>query len=583
MAWQKPALPHEDYLPLAAYACGGYKQCIIPLAILLEASARGMGHLAISEIRLADGIESPPPHLIVILDDMAMLPKMAACWLSIREYFSEALADTSHRLDNQAVKKGLDELLPYYELSPQFNNSAQRMAVAAMVDAKVGVLTGGPGTGKTTTAAALLALTHRLHPDLCAEDIAICAPTGKAANRLRQSFLRAVIQLKDKLQPAEIALIENCRPATMHRILQWNGHAPEDGGPFHYGAEHKMPYRFVLVDEVSMVDVNLMSHFLTALDPDASLFLLGDADQLDSVEAGGVLAELVLRGSARPAEADANRILSRCSEATREHLSEGLPAFAGKEPLPGLSWGLKNNWRAKDAPWIVELAEVVRPGSKSSLADFQGCCDRWHGKTYTDDKDPTNPQPCLKTYDKAGDFYDYCRQAWLSLLKSTEPWSISQAPSAQALDEILNRFQLICVLNQQVDRANRMAAAMVGPGELYHGFPIMIERNRPDLGLVNGDLGVALAEGPGKPALAIAFPGLEKLLPISHLPKYRLAFALTIHKSQGSEWQQIAIDIPKEGYDLLEPRLLYTAITRAAKGLILHAPSQGLSAMLEHS
>ena len=571
---------HKKFLNLASFACGHYTPWIEPLAKLLEAASRGVGHLPWAELR-GELASDPPQHLICVVDGLAMLPKTAEAWNNIQGFFAKALSEKCPRMDNAKIKADLDSILPHSEAG-SFSNVGQRRAIAALVDARVGVLTGGPGTGKTTTAAALLALYRRSVPELKPEDIAIGAPTGKAAHRLRQSLLGAAQRLK--LQPEEIDFLKALSPSTLHRVLQWNGNKPENGGPFKFNRNHKLPKRLILVDEVSMVDTLLMSQLIDAIDQGTSLLLLGDADQLDSVEAGGVLAELVLRGAAPPSRDDEERLRARCQPSDPKSLREGLTSYTGDQPLPGLSWGLVHSWRAKSSPWILECAGASRPGNCLSAQEFKQCAQALSASH-------DQPESHIHSWadlqinrvcwlDDMESLNNICLLAWQALLDGSSRLKLGEAVDGQLIESLLGEFQLLCAFNHQVDLANQLAIKSHGKGSLCHGFPIMVEENRLDLGIVNGDVGMAIGKGLGEPALVVVFPGLDKPLPISHLPKYRLAFAMTIHKSQGSEWKQVAVDIPNKSSELLEPRLLYTAITRASAGLILHAPSEGLRQIL---
>lgn len=577
---------HKKFLNLASFACGDDLPWIVPLAKLLEAASRGCGHLPWAELRGAQSVGDPPQHLICVVDGLAMLPKTADAWNNIRSFFAKTLQEKRPRLDNAKIKAELDSILPHSE-DNSFSNEGQRRAIAALVDARVGVLTGGPGTGKTTTAAALLAVYRRMWPELQPEDIMIGAPTGKAANRLRQSLLGAAQRLK--LQPEEIDFLKALSPSTLHRALRWNGSQPENGGPFKFNRNNKLPKRLILVDEVSMVDTLLMSQLVDAIDLGTSLILLGDADQLDSVEAGGVLAELVLRGAALPSREDQQGLHARCQPCDPKMIREGLANYSGEQPLPGLSWGLVHSWRAKSAPWILECARASRPGKCSGAQEFKKLAQDLSLRDLKDE----DVRPASKMFsfpdlqnnrvawlEEKDEFYNICLLAWQALLAGSARLKLGEALDGQAMECLLGEFQLLCAFNHQVDQANQWAVKSYGKGQLCHGFPIMVEENRLDLGVVNGDVGIAIGKGLGELALVVVFPGLDKPLPISHLPKYRLAFAMTIHKSQGSEWKQVAVDIPNTCSELLEPRLLYTAITRASAGLVFHAPPDGLRQIL---
>ena len=580
-------LSYHKHLDLASYACGTFTQWVEPLAKLLEAASRGLGYLPEQEVRGKLGKDIPPAHLMIIDDGIAMLPRTKYSWDKIRVFFSESLQANSRPLNDAEVRASLDSILPYY-VDENFSNLAQRRAIAALVDAKVGVLTGGPGTGKTTTAAALLSVYCRLQPDLKPEDVAICAPTGKAANRLRQSLLRAAQQLK--LENSELDFLKALSPSTIHRALKWNGTAPENGGPFKYNLHNKLPHRFILVDEVSMVDTQLMYQLIQAIESEASLILLGDADQLDSVEAGGVLAELVLRGAADPKAPDKKRLKARYCPTVPDDLREGLPEYKGDQPLPGLSWALVHSWRAKSSPWILQCAKSCRPGANVTADEFTAQVSALEKAQAT----PLSQRVISKEVsfseleenhicwlESQNHFDQICKVAWRALLDGSAKWNLKSTIEDREINALLGEFQLLCAFNHQVDRANQLALSMTGQRQLCHGFPIMIEENRPELGVVNGDIGLAIGAGPKSGAMVVYFPGLEAPLPVAHLPKYCLAFALSIHKSQGSEWKQVAIDLPAQASELLEPRLLYTAITRASKGLIFHAPQEGLRQILD--
>lgn len=572
-----PRDPAAEYRALARSIIGpGPSPWEQPLAQLLAAAARGQGHLPQTAILPPEA--QPPAHLIACLDGQAMLPRLAAAWRSLRTALTAAhTSDQRRSYDDDVLRAALDDILPAERQADGLDNAEQRLAVAALVDAPIGVLTGGPGTGKTTTAAALLALRARLDPQLQATDLLLAAPTGKAANRLRQALGTAAGRLQ--LRPRERELLAAVLPHTLHRALEWSPLPPEQGGPFRRHAGRPLDQCLVLVDEASMADLVLMAQLVQALRPGASLILLGDSDQLASVEAGGVLAELVRRGAAGALPKERAQMLARrcgCSPneaAQRWRAALPEPARQGTA-LTGLALGLRSSWRARSAPWILELAALVRPGSGGDAVQVEACCRRHAG-----------PERLL-LLERAAELRALCRNAWQRLLTLTANWHARQLPDEVSLRAALDDFQLLVATNRQVEAYNALGLALAnGPGRrpdpalLPHGCPLIIEANQPELDLANGDLGLALGDGPGSPARLALLPGQAQPIPLARLPRHRPAFALTIHKSQGSEWRALAIALPEAAAaeELISRNLLYTAITRSAGALALYAPPGALA------
>jgi exodeoxyribonuclease V alpha subunit len=305
-----------------------------------------------------------------------------------------------------------------------------------------------------------------------------------------------------------------------------------------------------------MIDLELMAALVRAMPDDACLWLLGDRDQLMSVEAGGVLAELVARGSVPPPPALAATWAARLGrpQALPSAASPGAgPVVAA--PLPGLAIGLTDSYRAKDAPWVLELAGLARPGAATSWSDFTAAAGRW-------------PQVRMEPQRRA--FHRACQEAWRRLAATAGAWTAEAPPDDDALRPALAAFQLLCGTNAQVEAANRLGHEALGggPGRLMAGTPVLVTANRATLDLANGDIGIALGSGLGSLATAVRFPGTPEPVPLLQLPPHQPAFALTIHKSQGSEWRTVAIDLTTAG-DLVGRHLLYTALTRASSDLWL--------------
>jgi len=603
--------PGESPSPHASQNVGGQGNGMTPariqelLARLFCAAARGEGAIPLSEAALNPlemGAVERLSELFILEERLLLLPRYAAQLQAMRGFFADRMAQASHRFEDEAVRAHLDALLPAETIrrggigEVLFDSLHQRLAVAALVDARVGVLTGGPGTGKTTTAAALLAVRRRLEPGLSAVGVLVAAPTGKAACRIGEALARATGHLHG-LEEEEKSFLRSIRCVTLHRALEWGPEAPEKGGPFRRNRLRQLEARIVIVDEASMVDLSLMHALLEALPQEASLLLLGDSDQLKSVEVGGILAELVMRSAGALKrdggfEARLSARLGVPTAAVEGAFAEGLPqgvAGNGLTPLAGLTFGLKYSRRAMNAPWILRFADIARPEASSTVAEVRQFLEtdssagehiRWWRQAAS--------RQCLK---HCGEFWKEWREiasGWTRLF-SAESGALD-AEGANAALQALGGFQLLCSTNGQVDVANdeglRVLYGTRRPADAHlpHGCPILVTANNRALGLSNGDVGIALGRESGGHALVGLFAGNDgspRVLTLAQLPPHQPAFALTIHKSQGSEWEQIAIQLP-EGAEsrLLTRNLLYTAITRSSRRIALFGPEETLASVL---
>lgn len=420
------------------------------------------------------------------------------------------------------------------ELAAVFGNAdpddAQRRAIAVALSRRLTVISGGPGTGKTTTLARLIAVYSRLVPEA---QIAIAAPTGKAAARVSEAL---------QTQLAELALADGPASAkfpgaaTLHRLLGIRG----AGSRPSYGRERPLPFDLVVVDEASMVDLELASALVTSIGAHARLVLSGDRDQLASVEAGAVFAAL-------------------CAARDRR--------------LSGAVVVLERNYRQRETPEIVQWAQAARAGTMAAddlgegtgkvrlrrLAGVGGADQAALGRTAL-----AGYAPALELLGREGG---------------------SAAVAAELLGHLAS-YRVLCALRRGplgVEALNRVvaAAARVAVGAdpeatWYPGRFVIVNRNTPELGLFNGDTGVCLRRGG---TLAVAFHLADRLhwVAVAQMPACAEAFALTVHQSQGSEFDQVTLVAAPAGHRLATRELIYTGITRARRKLEIFAGEGALS------
>jgi hypothetical protein len=235
---------------------------------------------------------------------------------------------------------------------------------------------------------------------------------------------------------------------------------------------------------------------------------------------------------------------------------------------------LRHSYRAKQSPWILELAALAKPGARSTVAAFIACCRR--------------NEPNVRLHRNRQALLSVCREYWTDWRRKSRNWSLEGLRQENTVSLQLRRFQLLCGDNAQVEQANRLGIAELWGGRAHaaryglpHGCPVLVTQNRVALGLANGDVGIAVGPGPQQAAQVVVFPGLREAVPITQLPTHQPAFAITIHKSQGSEWERVAIDLPSES-EVLDRNLLYTAISRSSGTLDIYADSErALGSILE--
>ena len=457
----------------------------------------------------------------------------------------------------------------------------QKLACAVALRAGLSVITGGPGTGKTYTAARLLALLLALHEAGAPLRVALAAPTGKAAARLKQSIDKALLELPVP-QEAGLdlrALVDRMGPArTLHALLG----ARPDTRAFRHHAAQPLDVDVLIVDEASMVHLEMMDALLQAMPPTARLVLLGDKDQLASVEAGAVLGDLCRDAARGRYGADT---LQYAQSVAGQHLPDAFLAEEGCAPaLAQQTVMLRESRRFKGA--IGQLALAVNGGDAAtaraalhSAAAGPGALPLWALQ-------PVSTQAvCALALGESG------KPSYAEGLRCMQTGPAGEGADAHAawVRRVLlafDRFRILCAvhrgdwgtqgLNTAVQQALAEAGLLRPQGEWFAGRPVMVTRNDAQLGVFNGDVGLVLPDQAG--ALKVWFLDGEALRSVSvmRLAHVETAFVMTVHKSQGSEFEHTALVLPPGGAEVLSRELVYTGITRAREQFTLIEAEPGL-------
>lgn len=457
---------------------------------------------------------------------------------------------------------GMQALAPLFAvLFPNAcDDDRQARAAALALLRSLLLVTGGPGTGKTTTITRvlLLLIAQANRSGRPSPRIALAAPTGRAAERMAESLRAAAGQLRtmDGVDPALCDALPHAA-STLHRLL---GTIP-DSPRFRHDADHPLPFDVIVADEASMVDLPLMCKLVEAVPEGARLILIGDRDQLPSVEAGDVLAAITDaagEGDALPAS-----------------LAQALAPLLGVVPmledgdagaLSGHRVQLRRGYRQSQSLDLAPLADAMRAGGgddamrllRSGLAGV-----RFH-------EDLTDPL--------SGASREALLSPWRALLDLRDPaLALQHARRLRLLTALRDGAQGANVLNQRIEEA--LAGTQRDP--YFHGRLLLITENSYRHGLFNGDIGVCQHDAAGIPVAWFAGgdAGVRGFHPAS-LPAHTGAFAMTVHKAQGSEFDSVWLLLPRQDARTLSRELLYTAITRARSELHVCAGEDVLRAAL---
>jgi len=549
-----------------------YHQVANAIAILLTDIAPGLSEQAIQVIKkLVNSISQQHSCLHLNDDELPVIAELLASpiastgdvatpliirgsqlyfhrYYELERKIAEKLLALNQRSDILGFTIGeLDKLFP--EDQP-FN--MQKMAAYLAATRKLTIITGGPGTGKTSTVAKIISLMHTLQPTLT---FALAAPTGKAASRLSQSLQQtwAGQYLDHPLQACEQVL-------TLHRLL---GISKDSSKP-RYHARRKLDFDVFIIDEASMIDLAMMSNLLDAMQDTARMILLGDPGQLPSVETGNLLADLTIPF---PGFSD------RTQQELKQHFGSTTIPPEGPSQLINAACRLTFSFRFSELEGIGKLANSITRGdpeipSHSEQVERQDLSK----STLSQVTQPLNNYfQLIQQEVPLQRLFDELNQCKILTPTREGPWGVIHINAH--IEQILE--------SQNLKPANKFH---------YHGRPIMILRNDYVNGLFNGDIGLCIdtrlctdlaatasLDTSKQSSLVACFtdsPGL-KIVPLGRLPEHETCFSMTVHKSQGSEFDQVCLvlaEAESEASQNLQTReLLYTAVTRCRSKISIFA------------
>ncbi len=496
----------------------------------------------IQQLKASGVVGAPGEFLPLILDDNNRL-YLRRYW-EYEQHLVRAIQQRAGMLADDVNAASLAEELNRFfpETSGEIN--WQKLAAFAALTRRFCVITGGPGTGKTRTLVFILALLLGQARGRSLR-IALCAPTGKAAARLKESIHAARAQLN---LPADVDARMPDDATTIHRLLGSIPNSPY----FRHNRDNPLAVDVVIVDESSMVDLALMAKLFEAVPESARIVLAGDKDQLASVEAGAVLGDIC---NSSEAWSPGTALLAAYGKATGEKINS-LNSLHDTG-LANHIVALQKNHRFGDDSGIFQISRNVNRG------DASGVLAQLQTGQFTDFSAKPLPRP------------SGMRKRLTPMVLEKYTAYLQAGSGGQAL-QAFGRFRILCALRGGpfgVETANRLVEEILCDAGLiehrrpwYAGRPIMITRNDHGLRLYNGDIGIVLASPEHNGELRACFPspdGRLRWILLPRLPSHETAFAMTVHKSQGSEFQQVLLLLPDQESPVLTRELVYTGLTRA--------------------
>ncbi len=495
------------------------------------------------EILLSSNVAGRPgDYMPLVIDDSHRL-YLYRYWEYERvlaDSISMRASGTVKDIDFNKLREGISLLFPS---TGDRETNWQRIAAFVSVMKRLCIITGGPGTGKSTVIAKVLALILMQNKNV---RIGLAAPTGKAAVRMEQAIrhVKEDLCVPDTIKDAILS-----RTNTVHRLL-----GSISGSPyFQHNTENPLDLDILVLDEASMVDLPLMSKLVQAIPTKCRFIILGDKDQLASVEPGSVLGDMC-GGKTEPGFSD-----DLC-RAYSQITGDKMPVARSRPDMPSIG------------DCVVELRKTYRFGPESGIGYVSRLIKDGQGKSSIDvlkDKHHTDvnwkplPVPDRLPIELKTRIVNGYRQ----LAEASDP--------IEALKQ-LEHFTILCALRQGpygVLAINRIAEEILyseglidKKGGWYHGRPVMITKNDYNIGLFNGDIGIVFSDHEGNSDLGAFFmmsDGSVRKIPVSRLPVHETVYAITVHKSQGSEFDRVVLILPDRFSPVITRELIYTAITRS--------------------
>ncbi|MFH2046252.1 MAG: exodeoxyribonuclease V subunit alpha [Pseudomonadota bacterium] len=505
----------------------------------------------IEKLKITNVVGKPGDYRPLILDDKNRL-YLHKFWYyentlskAIKNKADDDITWPDTKLDENHVRKLLDKYFP--DVAGERIN-LQKLASLVCVYKRLCIMSGGPGTGKTTAIGKILAVLIEVESG-DKQKIYLCAPTGKAAAKLSESIrnTKKNIDCSDE--------IKNLIPQdayTIHRMLKTISRS----SGFHYNADNKLPADIVVIDEASMVDLALLAKLVEALPDDARLILAGDKDQLASVQAGSVLGDICNRS-------DITGYPIKSYKKLYAEIQDNMDVISDKNSLNDCIVVLKKNYRFSEDSRIGRLSVAVNKGEAEYAIEIL--------------KEKNDDGICWEEANNQKELYRVLEEkiieGYSSYLNIDDPIS--------ALN-LLGCFKILCAVNSGpfgIDGINSLAESVLRKKRLidissqwYRGRPVLIKENSYNLGLFNGDMGLIMPARDEDDNLYAYFDSnmeAKRKFKPGILPKHETAYAMTVHKSQGSEFDNVVVVLPEKDYPVLTRELIYTGITRTTGKLTI--------------
>lgn len=470
----------------------------------------------------------------------------------IEQFIESERLTATHRAIVVESQKGFIKQL--FNTNESEQTDWQMAAAVSCILNNFTVITGGPGTGKTTTVSKILAVLFDMNSDL---KVALAAPTGKAAMRMAESLKAASVELN----PATRDCFESLQPSTIHRLLKYIPDSPY----FRHSHANPLEYDVVIVDEASMIDVALFAKLLDAVGPHTRLILIGDKDQLASVEAGSLFGDLCQsQGSLNLFSNERAALINSFTERSERQITPIHITEPSGHPLFEHIIELQHSHRFKSDEGIGKFSKAIISNDLGSIEGFLA-------------GDPDGQVVIDPDYSQK-EFEDFI-QGYIAYIQEPDTRkALTKFQDLRILCAIREGEKGLYAINRKVEKYLADKGKITLKGDFYEHRPIMINSNNYSLGLFNGDIGIIRPDGNGmlKAWFETAEGELKAILP-GLIGQAETVYAMTIHKSQGSEFNKVLIVLPDaENISILTRELLYTGVTRAKQKVVVQGKESGI-------